>query len=191
MISVFPDTWNKMRVTYAKAVFTQRTLSDEFAFLSKLTNCTKEISNAVVTDQELDLCMCLQTKRADILVKNQGNLEIYRLSVKSAISCLQFRVYSAALYNEFFLNKNIKFKRSNIVRIEKRIKYILDWFTEWFNSRDIRKKNHNEGISKIWEKSVMSIVTFQVMHLGSFGFLGYCKYVLDNCSDVKFVPIIH
>ena len=37
----------------------------------------------------------------------------------------------------------------------------------------------------------MSIVTFQVMHLGSFGYLGYCNYVLDNCLNVYFVRIIH
>ena len=191
MSAVFPDTWNKMRVTHAKAVFTERTLSDELAFLSVMINCANEVTNAVITDQELELGMCLQTKQTDILLNKSQEVPNINPSVQSAISCLQFRVYSSALYIQLFLNKDVQLNRKNIKRIRKRIEYILKWFTEWFNQRDIRKQDLNQEIRTNWEKSVMSIITFQVMHLGEFGFLGYAEYILDNCPDVYYVPVLH
>ena len=48
----------------------------------------------------------------------------------------------------------------------------------------------NKDIKRLWEKSVISSVTYYGMHLGAIGFLGYCKYMLEMNPDLKCIPVL-
>ena len=111
--------------------------------------------------------------------------------MKSDISCLQFRTYVGALYNELFLNKKVKITRDNIGKIENRIKYLLSYFIDWYRCREKREKSKDSYGGKLWSSSVLSPITYYNMRLGVIGFLEYSKYVLCNYPDVSAILILH
>ena len=105
MSAVFPDGWNKMRVTFAKAIFSRETITEGLAHYSKLLNCEKEIIDVELSPLELSLGACLLTKRATILAKKAQEVENVSMYVKSGIADLLFRPYGGALYNGLFMKK--------------------------------------------------------------------------------------
>ena len=115
------DSWNKMRVTFAKRVFSDKTLSDEFHHYAALMNVEDELTRIQLTLEETESGMLLSIKRANFLVDLTSKKEC-STHTKSGISCLQFRAYAGALYNETLMNKELKFTCLNIKQMEKRIK---------------------------------------------------------------------
>ena len=45
MSSVNPDSWNKMRVTHAKAVFSPSTLAEDMEHYSRMLKCEKDYAD--------------------------------------------------------------------------------------------------------------------------------------------------
>ena len=115
----------------------------------------------------------------------------FELNVKLGISSLIFRIYAGALYNELFLKKEVKFTRFKIDIMEMRLKFVLSYFSPWYNCRNSRKSHPDENIRKMWEKSVLSSTTHYVMHLGAISFLDYCNYILRQYTEVHSVPALH
>ena len=68
------------------------------------------------------------------------------------------------------MKKNLKFDRSNIDSHKNRIKYVIKYFTTWYNLRDIRKSGSDPDMKKIWEKTVIAEITYNVMVLSVMGF---------------------
>ena len=184
------DSWNKMRVTFAKRVFSDKTLSDEFHHYAALMNVEDELTRIQLTLEETESGMLLSIKRANFLFDLTTKTECSS-HTKSGISCLQFRAYAGVLYNKTLMNKDLKFNRLNVMQMEKRIKYILQFFGDWFDCRQSRQIDPDEHKRKMWEKSVLSTTTYYVMHLGALGYIGYCKYMLDKYPEVKYIPSLH
>ena len=191
MSAVYPDGWNKMRVTYAKAIFSRKTISEGVGHYAELLGCKKEILDIQLSPLELSLGVCLRTKRATILAKKAQTLRDVSMSVKSGIADLLFRAYGGALYNGLFMKKDMKFDRSNIDYQERRINYILKFFTSWYECRDVRKLDSDPCVRQNWEKSVLSDITYNVMMSSVMGFYGYSQYMLNNYPNVSFVPALH
>ena len=138
-----------MRVSYAKDLFSKKSLSEEFYYICRAAGCYDEISDTAVTLAEIDLGMCLETKRADILGRKSQELAHLPYGIKSAIACFKYRAYAGALFNGIFLNTEVQFNRANIKQMERRIKYLLGYFAKWYSLRDVRKENDDSAISKM------------------------------------------
>ena len=113
------------------------------------------------------------------------------LAIRSGISCHIYRDHVCALFNEIYMNKKIRFSRSNIVLMESKIRYVMSYFAEWYACRKTRKVHIDINVRNIWDKGVMSNITYYIMHLGCIGFLGYCKYMLKTNHNLVYVPVIH
>ena len=81
------------------------------------------------------------------------------------------------------MKKHMKFDRSNIDDQEKRIRYVLKFFTSWYYCRDARKLDSAPEIRKLWDKTVLSGVTYNAMVSSIMGFHGYCRYMLNEYCD--------
>ena len=75
--------------------------------------------------------------------------------------------------------------------MESKIRYVMSYFAEWYACRKKRKDHIDINVRNVWEKSVMSNITYYIMHLGCIGFLGYCKYMLDKYKSLHYIPILH
>ena len=182
--SVSPDSWNKMRVTHAKAVCSKRALVDDIAYYSSVLEFNEGLVGLTLSDIEKDDGETLEIKWACYLKRRASEIVDVSLAVRSGIACLVYRAHICALFNEFFMNKKIKFTRLNISTLENRIRYVFQYFAKWYDCRKTRKVSVNKDIKKLWDKSVISSVTYYVMHLGAIGFLGYCKYMLEKNPDL-------
>ena len=74
--------------------------------------------------------------------------------------------------------------------MESRIRYVFQYFSEWYDCRKTRKVSNNINIKKLWDESVISSVTYYILHLGAIEFLGYCKYMLEKNPNLKYSPSI-
>ena len=189
--AVNPDKWNKMRVTFAKAVFSKKTLSHGISHHSTLLNCEQEIAKLKVDKTGERNGKCTYTKRVNALVIKSNEKPNTTLFVKSNISCLQFRTYVGALFNDIYMQKKVQFNRSNIENIEIRIKYILSYFFNWYKCRENREKCKDSYEGKLWNSSVLSPITYYNIRLGVIGFLEYSKYLLFKYHHVEFIPCLH
>ena len=63
MSVVRPDSWNKMRVSHAKAIFSRKTITKDIAFYSEMLNCLTEVNNLQLTGKDLSLGMALLINR--------------------------------------------------------------------------------------------------------------------------------
>ena len=188
--AVFPDSWNKMRVTHAKAVFSEKTLTEEMTHYSTLLKCEDHVINYKLTGKEISIGMTLSTKRACILECKAHEIENVPLNIKSGIACLMYRAHVGALFNELLMDKHVRINRSNVGLMEKKIMHALDYMTQWYSCREIRRNDNNKEKSKMWEKSVLSCTTYDILFLGSLGFIQYCKYMLDKYPNIHFIAVL-
>ena len=89
------------------------------------------------------------------------------------------------------MNTEEQITRDNIQLKERRIRYILYYFNNWLKMRDIRKSDKNSFQDKIWDKSIMLIITFSNMHLTEIGFLECCRFMLQKLPDLMFIAMLH
>ena len=94
-----------MRVNLANSVFSKKSLSEDLAHYANILGCGKEIINVALSPLEVSIGVCLYTKCANMLEQKARNTKFIGLQVKSGISCLVFRCYGGALYNEMFMKK--------------------------------------------------------------------------------------
>ena len=67
--AVYPDKWNKMRVTHAKSVFSLRTLNHGMAKYASILNCGAKVAGIKVdTNEENKNGICMYTTRVNTLV---------------------------------------------------------------------------------------------------------------------------
>ena len=102
-----------------------------------------------------------------------------------------YRAHIGALVNEICMNKKMKFTQSNLKSMESRIRYVFQYFSKWYDCRKTRKDSDNIHVKNIRDKIVISSITYYVMHIGTIGFLGYCKYMLEKNLYLEYVPVLH
>ena len=128
MSAVYPDSWNKMRVTHAKAIFCNKTLTEDTYHYSHILGCTKEVIDARLSASEKSEGACLVTKRASILQHRAIHIQSTDMSTKSAIASLLFRCCGCALYNQTLMKNCMKRTRANAEFMEVRLRYVLRFF---------------------------------------------------------------
>ena len=156
-----------------------------------MLKCSTEIGNLQLTCENLTAGMTIEVKRVIYLESRAITNSNTPLHVKSGIASLMFRVHAGVLFNEIFMNNKIKFTRQNIGDLERKIRYVLAYFTKWYDCRNARKLDKDMKKYRMWGKSVMSSVTYYIMFLGSLGFLGYCKYMLNTYPKLQFIIALH
>ena len=81
MSAVAPDSWNKMRVTYAKAEFSERTIAEESLHYLQILKCEDHTTNYKLSNNELREGATLGTQWARILEKKAQEMENVPLSI--------------------------------------------------------------------------------------------------------------
>ena len=153
--------------------------------------CEDHINNVELSGHDFSKGIILSIGRALLLENKANQMANVPLIVKSGIACLMYRSCVGSLFNDILMEKKITITHSNITLIEKKLKYALEYFAEWYKCRDVRKQDRDEVRSKMWEKSVISGTTYEILFLGVLGFIGYCKYILGKYAHIHFVPVMH
>ena len=78
-----------------------------------------------------------------------------------------------------------------ILEKQKRIEYLLQYFVNWYNCRNLRKVDSDPNVSKIWEKTVITEITYTVMLLSVMGFHDYCAYMFEKYCHILYIPALH
>ena len=94
--------------------------------------------------------MTFSTKRACILECKAYKIENVPLNIKSGIACLLYRAHVGALFNEILMDKHVRINQSNVGIMEKKIMHVLNYMTQWYSCREIRRNNNNKEKRKMW-----------------------------------------
>ena len=191
MDTVYPDSWNKMRVGVAKSTFSRKTLSEGMDFFSREMDCLDTILKLEVTQEELAEGWCLTLKRCYKLKEISMTQENVSLMVKAGVADIMYRSHVAEIFNELFMNKHTNINHQNVASIKRRLKLILLYFKKWNSKKEERKKDKDTWSKKTWEQSFLSPVTFYNLCHGICGFIEYAKYILENYDHVMYIPFIH
>ena len=152
MSSVSPDSWNKMRVTHAKAVFSLKTVSEDLDYYSLLLYANKETRTTELSVLESNRGETLETKRVCLLERRACKVPDVSLFIRSGIACLKYRVHAGSLFNDIFMNRKIHINRDNINIVENKVRYALTYFADWYECRTTRKTHADANVKKMWEK---------------------------------------
>ena len=191
MDTVYPDSWNKMRVGVAKQTFSRKTLSEGMDFFAREMDCLETIQKMKVSSKDLKKGMCLTLKCCYKLKEISMSKDNVGLAVKAGVADLMYRSHVAEIFNELFMGKHKNINRENVDSIECRLKYILLYFKEWNSKKEERKTDKENWGDKKWEQTFLSPITFYNLCHGICGFIEYAKYILDHYDHVKYIPFIH
>ena len=97
----------------------KRTLVDYIVHYSSILKCNEELVDLTLSDIEKDNGETLEIKRSCYLERRASEIVDLSLAVGSGIACLVYCAHIGALFNEFFMNKKMKFTRSNIQKYGK------------------------------------------------------------------------
>ena len=150
----------------------KRTLVDYIVHYSSILKCNEELVDLTLSDIEKDNGETLEIKRSCYLERRASEIVDVSLAVRSGIACLMYRAHMGALFNELFMNKKMKFTRSNIKSVESRLRYVFQYFSKWYDFSKTIKESDNIHIKNLWDKSVISSLTYYGMHLGAIAFIG-------------------
>ena len=93
----------------------------------------------------------------------------------------------SVIFVETLLNKNKYINKDNIVTIKNTLKTALDFFQNWYTKAQ-EQKNAEHFVN--WEKSLLSMITYNNMKVCICGFIHFAKLVLD-LPKIKYIPMLY
>jgi hypothetical protein len=100
---------------------------------------------------------------------------------------LEYSSVVGAIFNDFFLNSEVKIKRDNIDAYEAMIKtFVGDFYDQWYESIDPGTARKDRL------KFLISPITYKNLRLSMRGFFEYCRLALFKaCNPSDFVLVSH
>lgn len=148
--SVYPNCWNKMLVGLALRPFSEKTLAEQFCHLASLLQCKDDILFTGRVDENKDMSV-MHRKRLKILKEALAFEEDSQSTgldeVRRKLAGLEYCVFVACVFNEWFMNKTQNITLGKIDVLEAEMKECLTYFSEWKIATKATKKKHKD-----WEK---------------------------------------
>ena len=178
------DGFTMMNVTYAKSVFSEKTICFQMSYLIKELDIVIDTNPEVKYDSTWHQYNAI-TQR---IVSKSHNIRDYDLI--PAINLLEYQVAVYGIYTERFMNAKWKLTRKNIDREEETVNSIMIFFYEWCYS-EVTSKRGGDVPSKNLESRYIADQTHNNMNVLCKGFLEYARYILKDSDDSEYVPALH
>ena len=172
--AVYLDSFNTMRAGLAKAVFSDKSISEVLchcADVLKVKLHWEAKSEGIHTGERLH--------RLLVQLKNHRDTSSNYV-VDSEIAYLEFGIAVHRIYNERLMNARWNLRNDNIDEEEKQIKDALGYFHEWRTAVSEYKKNDESIKLAQREKWFISLQTYWIMKFSVCGFVTNAKYKLSK-----------
>jgi len=179
--SVFPDGWNKMNVSAAKAPFLFDTISAMMMNVAVALDCSDENFMTDIMNHDIPT---IYKDRLSILRLYQN---LYGDAITATkIRTVEYCVHVAIIFNETLMNRNVYIDSKNILKHESNLRQSLKFFEDWKNSCTNSTDANN---------NFLPMITYNNLRIAVCGFLAYTRMVvLDGViqTGIKiFVPALH
>jgi len=178
--AVFPDGWNKMNVSAAKAPFLFETIAEMMMNATLELECADDIYMNDVS--ESDIPTIYKSRLADLMAYSQkhGNT-----IVATKLCTIEYCMHVAIIFNETLLNCKVCFNSSNIAKHEMNLQDSLKYFEDWKKCCDSENKNEN----------FLPQITYNNLQMTVCGFMAYTWLVLlhvdEKACQKMYVPALH
>jgi hypothetical protein len=174
--SVEIDAYSTMCVSYAKAPSAWETLIEQCDYISDALHCEDDI-----LDLPKKTAFDMYKHIVPFLRLQMTPHTPYHL--QSALNTLEYTCVVGAIFNEFFLNSEVRVTLDNIEQSEKNMMELLGFFDKWY------EEEPNEPTSA--RKSFISATTYKNMRTSIRGFFEYCRVAFQRTDPPKYVLISH
>ena len=176
------DNLTLMNATYAKSVFTDRTISEILRYLSVHLNVKVEWKLKHPSEWHKYMHECIRL--SDAMNNNTST------HLRSNLELLKFQVCVHGVFIERLLNRNWKVSRANIDLETDTLTKILDYFSKW-KTNNVSKEGEEPVSARIRESFFISTKTYRNMLTLVRGFMAYAKSVLESSPEIMYVPGLH
>jgi len=188
--AAYPDSWNKMNVSAAKAPFKYETITEMMFNLGVKLSCARVMALDKSTSNNIPKTYI---NRLNIL-KGANAANGKTSTTSTTLATIEYCVHVAIIFNEILMNKEVKFDKSNIDDYENMVRDSMAYFEDWKAEIDELMANNTENRHEL-SKGFMSIVTYNDLRICVSGFFSYTRTILknldnDNPSEL-FVPVLH
>eukprot|EP01032_Pedospumella_encystans_P009158 gene9158-10812_t len=168
-----PDGWSAMRVKYAKAVFSDRTVLAGINQAESVLNvhCPEPPATATATflrsTKMKNHYLGLLTWRIEYLMQLA-----WPAGVPNPLPTLLYMSHVGDIFNNLLLCATERITRSNINTVEAFLRQQLQWFQQWrMQTRSTRDTD------PLWELRTIATVTYNNLRTTICGYMGFCKYM--------------
>jgi len=178
--SVYPDGWNKMNVSAAKAPFSYETISDMMLNVATELQCTDEIY--MIDIGNMDIPTLYKSRLSVLLTYNKhfGNAVL-----ASKIRTIEYSMHIAIIFNETLLNSKVFINQNTLLKHETNLCYSLQYFECW-NKHCVSHKQTDNFLLQI---------TYNNLCMTVCGFMTYARLVVEDNAfyphTTIFVPALH
>ena len=132
--SVYPNSWNKMRVGCSLRPFNEKTIVEQISHVADVLGANRgelfyssNFDNVDVPQKHIERLEILSNA-----ISKAHNVDIeLGNDMKEKFDGLELSVHIACIFNERFMNKNMKITRKNINELENEMKKYLAFFEKW------------------------------------------------------------
>ena len=176
------DQYTMMNATYAKAVFTDKTLTEVFCYLAIHLGVKLEWKETYHSTWHKYSSNCMILKKAIKDGTPQIHIATYTL--------LEYQVAVYGIFVERLLNRFWSITKDNIEVESKVLSNIMQYFSRWMIETDIEDEEQNVG-KRTLDSYHISHKTYRNLLTLVRGFVGYARAVLDISKDDTFIPALH
>jgi hypothetical protein len=109
-------------------------------------------------------------------------------SAKTIMNAIEYSVSVGVIFNETFMNKDVRLTRANIDEMEQTLYEFLRFFSRWM--QEIVSKTTKENKAEM-DSKFMSRITYSNLRTGIAGFCEYARIVFQVSPETTYVPFLH
>jgi hypothetical protein len=109
-------------------------------------------------------------------------------SAKTIMNAIEYSVSVGVIFNETFMNKDVRLTRDNIDEMEQTLYEFLRFFSRWM--QEIVSKTTKDNKAEM-DSMFMSRITYSNLRTGIAGFCEYARIVFDVSHETTYVPFLH
>jgi len=167
-MAMYPDLWNKMNVSAAKAPFKFEKITDMMLNLGKAIGCVHEMAFDKSTNNKPKTYLnCL-----DIL--QHANIKNGNTITHTLLATIEYYMHVAILFNEILMNKEIRLDEKTIDECKELAYGLMQYFEDWkMETDDLLTGSNNQAKRQQINKCFMSMVTYNDLCICATGFFLY------------------
>ena len=178
------DGFTMMNVTYAKSVFSEKTICFQMSYLMKELS----IDNMIWTSDQYPSTWHQYNSICQIILSKSDPVKNY--SLIPAINLLEYQVAVYGVYIERFMNPKWKLTNLNIDAEEIIVKTIMGFFYKWCDAEVLSRRGSNLS-NRCLENRYIAEQTHHNMNVLCKGYIEYARYILKDSDELEYIPALH
>ncbi len=168
-----PDSWSKMKISVAKALFAYKTIIELMTTLATKLKCTNAFIHDISHTDNCDIYLhCLE-------ICKEANQKHGNSSTLTMLATIEYCVHVSILFIENLMNGELSLSTANSDEHERMVCTSMNYFQDWKIEADNSQNS----------KAFLSMITYSDLWICVSGFFAYAHLALH--SGVMFVPMLY